>query len=328
METGTFLGWTLLAALAAGGGLYAYMEYHSYLLRTRLFDIEGGVRFEARGLTLEARFGARELEIEAQNARFARRSSPEAKPVEQSGPLTIKLAPLGLRIKTVPIVIPAGDKHPALESGFSDLLFEASDEQIAQFEGRSEWESSVLRVVTVPNKIVSDLMPFVYRVQLWVAKLEHGLQLEREARRKEEEERARAEARAEAQRKAAVRKSPISDEEREARIQAHMAKLREAAGFKGSTTEYAADPFGELLWFIDLDPYGRVILQSGDRNFHGSLRGAKVMPVDNELEIGVRDDYWNDNEQQLNTFRVLQGKPAELRQAWRERLEALIRRHS
>jgi len=41
----------------------------------------------------------------------------------------------------------------------------------------------------------------------------------------------------------------------------------------------------------------------------------------NELEVGVRDAYWTEEEPELRTFKLLQGVPANERRVWKDRLE-------
>ena len=101
--------------------------------------------------------------------------------------------------------------------------------------------------------------------------------------------------------------------------------LRKAAGFKGSSSEVSLDARGKIQWFIDLDSSGRAILQSGSRTFHGSLKGAKVTTLTGELELGVRDALWTEDDPQLSNFNIMAGAKAETRLAWKERLEILIR---
>jgi hypothetical protein len=50
-----------------------------------------------------------------------------------------------------------------------------------------------------------------------------------------------------------------------------------------------------------------------------------VTALTGELEIGVRDDYWTEDDPQLLKFRILAGSTPENRLAWKERLEILIR---
>ena len=117
---------------------------------------------------------------------------------------------------------------------------------------------------------------------------------------------------------------PLSETEREARASAQIEKWRAAAGFKGTSTEVSFDARGQIVWAIDLNPTGRVILHANKRTFYGSLIGASVVGIGTELEISVRDDYWTEEDPRLVAFRVLGGTAPENRRAWKERLDILI----
>jgi len=117
---------------------------------------------------------------------------------------------------------------------------------------------------------------------------------------------------------------PLSEEERKARVDRQIADWRAAAGFKGTSSEIHADLRGRIIWYIDLDPTGRVILHANKRTFHGSLKGGKVTNLTGEIEVGVRDALWTEGEP-LSNFNVFGGSRAETRLAWKERLEILIR---
>jgi len=78
-----------------------------------------------------------------------------------------------------------------------------------------------------------------------------------------------------------------------------------------------------VVWFIDLCDDGRITLHADKRTVHSTLLGASIRSLGAELEIGVRDDYWSEEDPTLPTFRVLQGMPPGERQAWLDRLEKL-----
>ena len=42
------------------------------------------------------------------------------------------------------------------------------------------------------------------------------------------------------------------------------------------------------------------------------------------VELGVRDDYWTEDEPLLATFRILGGASPDVRRAWNERLDILV----
>ena len=84
-------------------------------------------------------------------------------------------------------------------------------------------------------------------------------------------------------------------------------------------------PGGKVVWFVDLEPTGKVILHSNGKTFHGSLKGAKITSLAGELEVGVRDALWSEDEPALSNFYIMAGAKSEVRLAWKERLEILIR---
>jgi hypothetical protein len=74
---------------------------------------------------------------------------------------------------------------------------------------------------------------------------------------------------------------------------------------------------------VDLGTDGRITLHADKRTIHATLLGAEIASLGGELEIGVRDDYWTEDEPGLRVFRVFKGLPPNERRAWKERLEIL-----
>ena len=83
------------------------------------------------------------------------------------------------------------------------------------------------------------------------------------------------------------------------------------------------DPKGRVVWFVDLAGDGRITLHADKHTVHTTLRGASVEAILGELEVGVRDAHWTENDTELRTFRILRGRSAEERRAWRERMEIM-----
>ena len=110
----------------------------------------------------------------------------------------------------------------------------------------------------------------------------------------------------------------------QARATAQLDKWRAVAGFKGTSTEMQFDDRGKILWLIDLEPSGKVILHVAGRTFHGSLKGATVNGFGSELEVAVRDEYWTEDDPRLAAYRILGGSKPEIRRAWKERLDLMI----
>ncbi len=315
--------WALIAALVIGGGIYAYMEYHAYLLRTDVATLPTGVRFTAQGLVVESHNASREVVVQTHHGSYTHQKSPDAQPQQQTGSLTATFAAVGLKISTSRVVIKPDGGGPPVDTGFNTIVFQSSDDLACRAEGRPPGETSSVRIDHVPDAIAHDFQSYANRLLLWVDKLEHNVRIDVEKRRKEEEERERAEAQAAKARKNAP--AALTEAEREAKAAAQIEVWRDKARFKGSSSEMSIDANGDIVWFIDLHPTGRAILHANKRTFHGSLEGAKVTALTGELEIGVRDDYWTEDDPQLLKFRILSGTTPESRLAWKERLEILIR---
>jgi hypothetical protein len=329
-STATFqiVWWAVIAALVVGGSIYAYIEYHAYLLRTHVKEIAGGLQFTSQLFSVESRHASKEVVVQAGKGHYSHQSATDDQAQIQTGSLTATFAATGLRMTTASVVVKGEGDAPPIETGFSNIVFNGSDELMAKAQGRAAAEQSTLRIDHVPNPIARDFQLFAHRLHLWIDKLEHAILMDLEARRKAEEERVKAEAREAAIALGKFKDDPkvvLTEEQREARAAAQIASWREAAGFKGSSTEVSINARGKVVWFVDLDPAGRIILHAADRTYYGSLKGARVTSLTGELEIAVRDDYWTENEPQLVSFKVLTGAAHESRRAWKERLDILIK---
>lgn len=317
--------WALGAALVLGGGIYGYMEYHAYLLRTQVTGIPGGLRFFSQVLVVEARYGSKQLVVQTRNGELKRKPLPEGEETVQTGVLDATLPAPGIQIQVFRIVEREEGEETPNETGYSSIVFNASDELTMRASKQATGERSVLRLDGVPASIAHDFQRFSNGLQTWLGKVEHGLKREIEEQRQREEEAAKAASRAAAAAKAAqAPTAALTDEQREARAAEQIASWRAAAGFKGTATEVSIEATGEIRWFIDLDPTGRVILHADHRTFNGSLLGATVTSLGGELEVAVRDDYWTEDDPRLVAFRILGGASPDLRRAWKERLDILV----
>jgi hypothetical protein len=327
---GTFqiVWWSLIAALVAGGGIYGYIEYHAFLLRTQVSQVPGGWRFTARGLVVESRQATKEVVVETDHGLYSFAPLGGGDEQSQAGAMKVTFAAAGLQMKTAAIVVKRPDDDVPLDTGVSTITFTASDELLCKAQNRTEGKCSKLVLERIPSPIAKDFQQFANRLHLWIDKVEHSIALDLEEQRKKEEQEAKEKEKAEAEAAGAIQDDPsvpLTDEERKARAEIQIAAWRKTAGFKGNTSEVHFDQRGKVTWFIDLEPTGRVILHDGKRTFHGSLKGAAVTSLTGELEVSVRDDYWSEEEPELTVFRVLNGTPPEMRRAWKERLEILIR---
>jgi hypothetical protein len=319
------LWWALGASLLVGAAIYGYMEYNAYLLRTEVTGIPGGLRFVSKVLEVEARYGPKQLVVEVRSGEFRRKPLPEGDETVQTGALTATLPAPGAHIQVFRIVEREQGAKTPIETGFSSIVFNASDELTMRATKQPTGERLVLRMDGVPNAIAHDFQRFANGLQTWLDKIEHGLKREIEEQRQREEEAERAAARAAALAKAAQNPSvALTDAQREAMAAEQIAAWRTAAGFKGNATEVSIDPSGAIRWFIDLDPAGRAILHADHRTFYGSLLGSTVTSLGGELEVAVRDDYWTEDDPRLVAFRILGGASPDLRRAWKERLDILV----
>ena len=323
--TGFFplLWWTLGGVAVVGAGVYLFMEYQAYMLRTSVISVPGGLRFVAQGFTVESRHGAKEIIVVARHGRYTRQPLEGGDEEIQTGSLSVTLPAVGMKIDVSRISVKGQEGEAANATGFSRITLTATDEPMQKSLGRAGGERYGLRLDRVPDPIATDFQQFANGLRAWIDKVEQQIASQVAAQRKREAEAAAAAAglAVEPDEDPSV---PLSGADREARAGAQLEKWRTAAGFKGSSTEMSFDARGKIAWLIDLDPTGRVILHAGDRTFNGSLMGATVVGIGSEVEVAVRDDYWSEDDPRLVAFRVLGGSTPENRRAWKERLDLLI----
>jgi hypothetical protein len=323
--TGFFplLWWALGAASVLGAAVYLFMEYQAYLLRTSVTSVPGGLRFTAQGFTVESRHSAKEIKVIARNGVYARQALPHGEEEQQRGNVDLSLSAIGLEIEVSRVSVKDGEEGDAKPTGYSRIVFSASDEKLRKTQGKLASERSQLKLDHVPDSIASDFQQFANGLRAWIDKVEQQLEAQLAAQRQREQEEAAAALVLQVDPKEDT-SIPLTEAQREERATAQIEKWRAAAGFKGTSTEVSFDARGQIVWAIDLNPTGRVILHANKRTFYGSLIGASVMGIGTELEISVRDDYWTEEDPRLIAFRVLGGTAPENRRAWKERLDILI----
>ena len=315
--------WALGGTSVLGGCAYMYMEYQAYLLRTSVVSVPGGLRFVAQGLTVESRHAGKEITVITRNGRYACQPLAGGDEEVQTGPLTVTLSAIGLKIEVSRISVKDADGGAAKHTGMSRIVFAATDEPMKKALGRSGGDRSELRIDRVPDAIAFNFQQFANGLRAWIDKVEQQLASKVAEQRKLEQEAAAAAA------GMAVEPEldptiPLSEADREARAVAQLEKWRGAAGFKGTSTEMHYDDRGQMIWLIDLDPTGKVILHADKRTFKGILKGATVNGFGSELEVAVRDDFWSEDDPRLVSFRILGDSKPENRRAWKERLSQLI----
>lgn len=315
--------WALGGTALLGACIYGYMEYQAYLLRTSVISVPGGLRFTAQSLTVESRHAGKEIKVITKNGRYSRQPLAGGDEEVQAGPLTVTLAAIGLQIEVSRVAVKDPKGGAAKATGFSRIVFLATDEPMNLALGKPGGYRSALRIDQVPDPIATNFQQFANGLRAWIDKVEQQLQAKIAEQRKLEQEAAAAKAglTVEPEEDPTV---PLTDADRQARATAQLEKWRAAAGFKGTSTEMHFDERGKIVWLIDLEPSGKVILHASPRTFHGSLKGATVNGFGAELEVAVRDEYWTEDAPRLAAFRILGGSKPEIRRAWKERLDLMI----
>lgn len=328
--SGTFIMTVLVISAVLATLIYGYMEYQVRMLRTSSTRQAGGLLFTSKFLTVGTRNATQEVVVNAPTGWQGVGVSAAELVRTPAATLAVVLPAVGLRCE---VKVDVGTK--AQDSGDRcTITLTASDPAKLEALGLPAAPAAVAVIPGVPLPVARSFQGFAVQMGLWVERVENRIQLERAAEQKKKDEEAAALAAAEAKAQRAADKTsppkedwttPVSDEERKLRVDKQIAAWRTAAGFKGSSSEFSAGPGGKVQWFIDLEPSGKVILHSAGRTFHGSLKGAKVTSLSGELEVGVRDALWTEDEPTLSNFNVMAGAKPETRLAWKERLEILIR---
>ena len=332
--SGSFISTVLVLAAVAAALIYGYMEYQVRMLRTTATKLASGLLFTSKFLTVGTRNASQEVilnapmglhGVEVTAADLARLPRKE---------LAVVLPAVGL---VCDVKVSSSNKAGAAADRCS-ITFTSADAAKLESLGLPVAPIAVAVIEDVPLPVARAFQSFASQMALWIERVEHRVHLDREAEQRKKDEEAAAQAAAEATAVRAAEKAagkaasskddygyPVSDEVRQERINKQIAALRATAGFKGNSSEFGADQGGKLQWFVDLDPAGRVIVLSGNRSFYGSLKGAKITTLTGELELGVRDALWTDEDPMLSNFNILAGSKPEIRLAWKERLEILIR---
>lgn len=309
-------------ACVLGVLLYLYMEFQARSLRTRIVDVPGGLRFEAHLFSVEVQRNSKQLAIVSRSGRWVQTPLAGGAAQTRSAPYKATLPAAGLRME----VLRANDaraQEPPIPAGYCTLRVCATDAP-GTTPPAPDAQRSELLIERVPELVTVAFENFAARVRVWIEKVEHKMEHERVERlRKDAEAAAAAELErvvAEAQASKASA-GPLTEKDREELAALQIAKWRQAAGFSGTATEVSIDGEGRVVWFVDLHNDGRITLHADKRTIHAHLTGASIAALGGEVEIGVRDDYWTEDEPALRIFRVFKGMPPDARRAWKERLE-------
>lgn len=302
-------------------GFFAYVERQARLLKTHAHAFPGGLRFEAHGWSVELQRANQLLVVKAAQAHYTREllaGGAAAEPV-QGGAVLAKLPAVGLRIEVSRMMVEQADGE-ARPTGLCRVEFQASDETQFALQDTPGGERHLLRLENVPGPVATDFQRFAGQIRLWVEKQEHQATQQLQIR----QQRAEAEAQAQARAEERARKAAALPEIKNLDPDSQIAHWRQLAGYSGISEVGLTQDGKGIEWFIDLDPRGRLTLHADRRTVYTTLLGATVNSSGGELELSVRDDYWTEAEPELKTFRLFRGVNADVRRAWKERLEILI----
>ena len=289
------------------------LELYRRMQRTRIYQLPGGLHFEAYNFSVQVRRQEQEVQVRCARGLLV---SPDAGAGPQpppAGPVNHRFAAVGFQVQLRECMRQSRGLAPPERTGYCDIVLRGAD-------------GTQLTIERVSAVVAKSFEMFFLQVRYWIDKLELRLERERVARLRSEEEAAAAQRDADLMAQLLNGKAPgeaLSDSERDAVAAAQLAQWRSAAGFTGLHAAYQVDPSGRVLWFVDLAADGRITLHADKRTLHGSLLGAQIGSVSGGLEVGVRDAHWSEREPELRTFCVLRGRSAEERRAWKERMEIL-----
>jgi hypothetical protein len=304
--------WWLLGALASVGVLvYAVFEYLKWVERTQVYQLATGLSFVAHGFQVETHRASKKILVKTGQGQYTQAATESMPAQEKAGALQVSLSALGLRMDVTPVMREAGQGATAdgvatqVPTGQCSIRFDNSDEK------------TTVIIPHVSAKVGQAFAEFARPIAVWIDKLEERRAKEEAAKPKPAEV---AEDQAAAEAAAEAKDSAINTE---LTTEAQVAQWRKSAGFTGTSSDIGLDDKGKIVWFIDLDPTGRIILHSERRTAFSNLLGAEFVSLGGELEVTVRDTFWTEAEPEMQSFRVLKGRSPDERRAWKERLEIL-----
>lgn len=297
--------WWLLGALAGVSVLvFLVIEYLKWLERTQVYQLPTGLSFVAHGFQVETHRSAKKVIVHTRQGHFSQAAMADVAAQEKSGALQVSLSALGLRMDVSPVMREGRSGEEPVPTGQCTIVFDNTEEK------------TVVKIPAVPAKVGLAFAEFARPIAVWIDKLE-------ERRPKLATPETPSDDTSSPESDAAPAAQPEESINTELTTEAQIALWRKRAGFSGSSTEVGLDDKGKILWFIDLDPSGRITLHSEKRTAYATLLGAEIVSLGGELEVSVRDAFWTEDEPEMQSFRVLKGRSPDERRAWKERLEIL-----
>ena len=288
-----------------------FFEMHLRSQRTQVFQVPGGLNFVAQKFSVQ--FLRTQKEVRVQCAHGVLRSAGAgASPKPGSvGRAQCTFAAVGFRAEVRESVTRTPDQTVPVLTGYSEISLQAADD-------------TGLTIQHVNAAVAADFFAFYRQVNHWIEKLEQRLERERVTRLRAQDDATQTQRLAELMAQLATPVDvPPSPAHCEAVSAAQIALWRRAAGFHGQHSAWQADAKGLVLWFVDLAADGRITLCADKRTLHGTLQGASIAFVGDDLQVGLRDAYWTEQEPELRNFRLLRGRGSEERRVWKERLEVI-----
>ena len=300
----------LVLVLSAGLG-WVVLEMRLRALRTQVLHTPGGLRFEAQDFSVQVLRKEQQLCVQYVRGVWTPPAQGAVQDQAKSGRAECTFPALGFRL----------DVHEsvALESGQAQATH--TDRFEIAMRGANE---SQLVLQPVNGTVARSFELFFLQVSHWIERLEYRAEQARVERLRNEEAQAQAQQHAQLLAQLLGRSAsaePRSPAELERIAAGQIAQWRQAAGFVGKHSLHASDANGMVLWFVDLAEDGRITLHADKRTIHSTLRGARIVSTGSELELGLRDAYWTEEEPELRTFKLMLGVPANERRVWKDRLE-------
>ena len=317
----TLIFWASFAALSLVAIGYGLVEYQAYTLRSQVKSVPGGLQFVSHFFTVEISRPEKSVKVTCKNGQHKLFRLAGGEPHVQTGALSLVMPAAGMQIDVSQIGHRKAPGEPLLATGLSFVVIRESKKVAMATQGKDHGQHSILELDRVPDTVAQALRHFAEGSEVWFSKLERELVADIAAR---EQQQAVAELAQQVANEVAqplqATAVPLSVADQARKAQDQLEEWRLKAGFSGSQTDMRFDAFGNVEWLIDLNPDGRIILHSNNLHFHGTLKGSVVTMLADDLEVKVRDEFWQEGDRNLPTFRVLKGASREILLAWRDRL--------